>query len=62
MNFLTLNHSEPAIEPLSLREYLDFCWHLLKDANPDHLKRQKESEERIEKAFRIEGSKELKKT
>lgn len=55
MKFPTLNHAAPAMDPMSLSEYLDFCWDLLKDANPDHLKMQKESEERIEKAFRITG-------
>ena len=58
MKFPIQNQAEPAMEPLSLREYLDFCWHVLKDADPNHLQWQKESEERIEKAFRIKGDKE----
>lgn len=53
MKFPVIQEPQPPAEKMTMDEYLDFCWFTLKNTDPERLIRQKEAEERIEKAFRV---------
>ena len=62
MRFATLSHHESPPAKVDFVRCLEFCDFMRTLTDPEKLRRQKGMEKQIEKAFRIEGSKELKKT
>lgn len=59
MNFSSLDHPTPSedasLRKMTLTEYLTFCDDMLRLADPEKVRKQKEWEEQIERPFRIEG-------